>query len=154
MSQALHCTPNLAPRTVDRAWALLVAGFPTQPHNLVPEAFDLVGHPNQTVARPRNIGFHVRHHFPMTPARPAHWGIPRDAWAGHGEERTDESPAREPIAAARFAGQTVHRRRRVRRQTERSFEVGVRHVHQDGLSHVVEVVAQRNDVSAHPLRCR
>ena len=155
MSQALHCTPELgAPH---RGQGVGAAGRWFSPPNRTTWSLRLLiwsAIRTKPWRVPRNIGFHVRHHFPMTPAqRPSSIGA---FLVMHGQVTVKSVQMnlllRNPSQRHDSRSQTVHRRRRVRRQTERSFEVGVRHVHQDGLSHVVEVVAQRNDVSAHPLR--
>lgn len=128
--------------------------FSAQGHHLVPKPFDLVSHSNKTMTCPWNIGFHLRHHFPVPPPKSTtcirtflvmKWEVTMqsvevDFLFWNPTERYDSRR------------EAVNRCRRMRSETQRTFNVRIGHVHQHGLSHVVEVVSQCNDVCTETLR--
>lgn len=58
---------------------------------------------------------------------------------------------RNPAQRNDTRGESVNGRGGVGRQAEGAFDVGVGHVHQYGLRHIVEVVAQSDDIGTNAL---
>jgi len=128
--------------------------FSTQRHHLVAKPFDLVSHANKTVSSPRNIGFHLRHHLSVSP--PKSTPCIRAFLVMKREVAVESIEVNllfwNPTKRDDSRRQTVNRRSRMRCQAQRAFNIGVGHVHEHGLGHVVEVVPQSDDVCTESLR--